>query len=148
MTEGKIPQLRLTSVKVLARKFHTTPAALARLCQNVESCDAHGRPIFYYHKEKIDKKGKKRPTDTPIGEFRVINDRINRLLQQVELPTYVKGGVRGESPRRINMRSATRRDIYGPTGRLFTCGRSGDAVPRPLGFSALGQRQDKGDKAT
>jgi RNA-directed DNA polymerase len=98
MMQGRIPQLRLTSVKVLARKLRTTPAALARLCENVESCDAHGKPIFYYHKEKIDKKGKKRPTDTPIREFRVINDRINRLLQQIELPDYVKGGVRGESP--------------------------------------------------
>jgi len=98
MMQGKLPQLRLTSVKVLARKLHTTPAVLTHMCQSVESCDEHGNPISYYHKDRIDKKGKKRPTDTPIGKFREINDRINLLLQQVELPDYVKGGVRGESP--------------------------------------------------
>lgn len=98
MTQGKVSQLRLTSVKVLARKLRTTPDELTRLCQSVEARDARGTPIFYYHKERIDKKGKKRLTDTPIGKFRVINDRINRVLQQIELPEYVKGGVRGQSP--------------------------------------------------
>jgi hypothetical protein len=47
--------------------------------------------------------------------------------------------------RRINTRSATACDAREPIGRLFTLRHSGDAVPRPLGFFALGQRQDRGE---
>ncbi|MCK4632422.1 MAG: RNA-directed DNA polymerase [candidate division Zixibacteria bacterium] len=47
----------------------------------------------------MEKKGKRRPTATPIGRFRFIVGRLASLLQRLEHPKVMHGGLRGRSTR-------------------------------------------------
>jgi hypothetical protein len=65
--------------------------------------------------------------------------KIRRLVERA-LHLQYQGG-------RINTRSATQRDIYESTGRLFTCGFLGALPPDPwdLALWARGRIRRKGD---
>jgi len=45
------------------------------------------------------KNGKKRRFDYPVGNLKVLLRRIRDLLQRVELPDYMHGGIKGKSPK-------------------------------------------------
>ncbi len=91
-----VKYLKLTSVKILARKLNSTPQELTQICDEISEHDEHSTPKHYYEHDKPDKKGKNRHYSTPIGRLRDITNRLANLLQQINYPDYVKGGVKGQ----------------------------------------------------
>lgn len=75
----------------LAKHLGTTPQELDEICCNIENHPSK----YYFRWEKKTKKGKVRPMVKVYGRLRNVLDRLNCLLQRIELPPYVHGGVPG-----------------------------------------------------
>jgi RNA-directed DNA polymerase len=85
--------LRIRDLTHLAKHLGTSPDELDKICLNIESHPSK----YYFCWEKKTKKGKVRPMVNVYGRLRNVLDRLNRLLQRIELPPYVHGGVPGHS---------------------------------------------------
>lgn len=81
--------LRIRDVRHLCLHLATHPAELDRICRVA--------PRYYFRHSAADAKGKVRDYATPQGRLRQILDRLNNLLQRIELPDSVHGGRRGRS---------------------------------------------------
>lgn len=89
MSNCMLKKLKIKSVKHLCSHLHTTPRELDNICANIER--------YYYSQTKKDSKGKERQLDTPQGRLRAILDKLNTLLQRIELPDCIHGGRKGHS---------------------------------------------------
>lgn len=76
---------QIWNVKHLCRFLRCKKADLRRVCAD---CERH-----YWTFEH-----KGRPIAEPLGELRELQERLQHLLAQVELPEYMHGGVKGRSP--------------------------------------------------
>lgn len=85
--------LRIKDVKHLARLLRTNPDELCTLCGKISSSPDR----YYLQWLKETKKGKIRPMVKIHGRLREILDELKHLLQAIELPSYIHGGVPGRS---------------------------------------------------
>jgi len=77
------PQIR--NIRHVCRFLRCKKADFKRVCAHTDS----------YYRE-FQRKG--RPIAEPLGELRVLQQRIQYLLAAIELPEYLHGGVKGHSP--------------------------------------------------
>ena len=95
MIKKSIKTLKIKDVVHLAKHLGTSPKELHTICNNISI-----RPQKYYFQwDKKFRNGKIRPMVKVYGRLRVILDRLNYLLQHIDLPPYVHGGVPGRSTR-------------------------------------------------
>ena len=87
--------LKITSLKILAIKLHTTEKELENICADIRTFDEKDNQKYVFQKTRNDKNGKSRNTKTPVGRFRAINDGLQTLLQKLDFPIYVMGGLKG-----------------------------------------------------
>jgi RNA-directed DNA polymerase len=66
-------------------------------CKNGELIKFCKYPDPHYHKSIMVIKNKPRPIATPIGRFRIIIERLKCLLNRIEMPDYIHGGVKKRS---------------------------------------------------
>ena len=86
-------ELRLKAVKHLAMRVGSSPEELLRICREItETPERH-----YFEWIKTCRGGKRRPMVKVREQLREILERLKVLLQRIELPEYVHGGVRGHS---------------------------------------------------
>lgn len=78
-----VPQIR--NIRQLCRLLRCRRSDFRYLCVHSNS---------YYH--EFLHKG--RPIAEPLGQLRVLQERLKHLLAETELPKYVHGGVKGRSP--------------------------------------------------
>lgn len=78
-----VPQIR--NVRHLCRLLRCTRADLRRICAHTDR----------YYRE-FTHKG--RPIAEPLGQLRVLQQRLQYLLARIDLPEYMHGGVKGRSP--------------------------------------------------
>lgn len=81
-------RLNWKSVTHLCRRLGTSPAELKRICEDLER---------HYRRKPKRIKGKIRQCSTPQGRLRQILDRLQNILQGLEIPDYIHGGIRGRS---------------------------------------------------
>lgn len=86
----KLQKLNIKSVKNLCKHLHCSQTELRKFCEH---------PEYYYHQFDIETKGKKRPIAKPIGRFCDTIYRLKYLLDRIELPSYLHGGIKGCSPK-------------------------------------------------
>lgn len=89
----KLKTLNIRDVKHLARHLGTSPKELDAICAIIQ-----GQPGRFYREFDRVKNGKTRHMAEPLGRLRQLLDRLNNLLQRVELPASIHGGVKGRSP--------------------------------------------------
>lgn len=80
--------LRIKSVKHLCRRLGTSRSELESLCGDIDR---------HVCSRTITRNGKKRRIDAPVGRFREILRRLNRILQRLSFPRNMHGGLRGRS---------------------------------------------------
>lgn len=78
-----IPQIR--NVRQLCRLLRCKKSYLRRICAHTDC----------YYREFTDKG---RPIAEPLGQLRVLQQRLQYLLAEIDLPEYMHGGVKGRSP--------------------------------------------------
>jgi RNA-directed DNA polymerase len=93
MVKRQIKLLRIRDLTHLAKHLGTSPDELDRMCHDIERYPSK----YYFCWEKKAKNGKVRPMVKVYGRLRKVLDRLNCLLQRIELPYYVHGGVPGRS---------------------------------------------------
>jgi RNA-directed DNA polymerase len=84
----KLKTLNIRSIKHLCKHLQ---------CSEIELIAFWEHPEEYYRQFKKEIKGKKRPIAQPIGRFAEIIYKLKNLLDRVELPAYLHGGVKGRS---------------------------------------------------
>jgi len=77
------PQIR--NFRHLCRLLRCKKSYLRRICAHTD----------WYYREFTDKG---RPIAEPLGELRVLQQRLQYLLSEIDLPEYMHGGVKGRSP--------------------------------------------------
>lgn len=82
--------LRIRRIDHLCKLLH---------CSQDELENITAKPELYYKQFPISKKGKIRHCAEPCGRLREILDNLNKLLQHIELPAYLHGGVKNHSTR-------------------------------------------------
>ena len=87
----KLQKLNIRSIKHLCKHLKCSEAELRKYCEHPE--------CYYYCQPERIIKNKKRPTATPIGRFSEIIHRLKSLLDRVELPDSLHGGIKGRSPK-------------------------------------------------
>jgi len=87
----KLEKLNIRDIKHLCLHLHCRPKELSNWCKYPER--------YYYHCEDRIIKNKKRPTHTPIGRFSEIIYNLKSLLDRLELPEHLQGGVKEHSPK-------------------------------------------------
>ena len=87
----KLRKLNIRSKKHLCKHLKCSEVELRRFCE-------HPERHYYCQPERIIK-SKKRPTATPIGRFSEIIYNLKCLLDRVELPDSLHGGIKGHSPK-------------------------------------------------
>lgn len=85
----KLEKLNIRDIKHLCLHLHCGRKELSNWCKYPER--------YYYHCEDRIIKNKKRPTHTPIGRFSEIIYNLKSLLDRLELPEYLQGGVKEHS---------------------------------------------------
>lgn len=85
----KLTALKLRDVKHLCAHLKCSREDLERMCAD---------PAHYYRRFPKEIKGKVRPIAEPIGRLRMILNQLRRLLDRIELPDCVHGGVKDRSP--------------------------------------------------
>ena len=95
MIKKRIKTLKIKDVVHLAKHLGTSPKELIKICNNI----ALSPQKYYFQWDKKFRNGKIRPMVKVYGRLRVILDRLNYLLQHIDLPPYVHGGVPGRSTR-------------------------------------------------
>lgn len=85
----KLYKLNIKNIKHLCLHLHCGQKEISNWCNHPER--------YYYHCEDRIIKNKKRPTHTPIGRFGKIIYNLKSLLDRLELPEYLHGGVKGHS---------------------------------------------------
>lgn len=95
MIKKKISTLRIKDLSNLAKHLGTSPRELSTICDVISASPER----YYFQWEKRFPNGKTRPMVKVFGRLREILDRMTHLLQHVELPPYIHGGVPGSSPR-------------------------------------------------
>lgn len=90
----RLDSLRIRDVRHLCFLLGTNEKELKSICSSLNRC-----PNRLYKRGIIVKKGKERPTSTPLGRFRTIIDRLNRLLQRLRYPDNMHGGLKGRTTR-------------------------------------------------
>lgn len=78
-----VPQIR--NVRQLCRLLRCNKTSLRRICAHTDG----------YYREFTDKG---RPIAEPLGQLRLLQQRLQYLLADIELPEYMHGGVKGRSP--------------------------------------------------
>jgi hypothetical protein len=84
----KLRILNIRDISHLCKHLETSHNELAHICQN---------PERYYRQGPRLIKGKVRHIATPFGRLRAILDKLQNLLQRVDLPASVHGGVKEHS---------------------------------------------------
>ena len=87
----KLHRLDIRNIKHLCLHLHCGQKELSNWCEHPER--------YYYHCEDRIIKNKKRPTHTPIARFSEIIYNLKALLDRLELPEYLHGGVKECSPK-------------------------------------------------
>jgi RNA-directed DNA polymerase len=95
MIKKRIKALKIKDVVHLAKHLGTSPNELQKICNNI----ALSPKKYYFQWDKKFRNGKIRPMVKVFGRLREILDRLNYLLQHIDLPPYVHGGVPGRSTR-------------------------------------------------
>lgn len=85
----KLNKLNIKTVEHLCLFLGCSRKELRCVCDNPES--------FYEHFSIITN-GKKRPIDKPVGFLLIIQKKLAKLLNRVELPSYLHGGIKERSP--------------------------------------------------
>lgn len=86
----KLELLNIRAISHLCRFLHCGKEELLRFCEH---------PQQHYHQFEMVVKGKKRPIAEPIGKFRQVLNNLKCLLDRINLPVYLHGGVKGCSPK-------------------------------------------------
>ena len=89
----KLKNLRIKEVKHLAMHLGTNISEINKICHTIDTSPQK----YYFQWPKKFKNGKIRPMVKIQGRLRAILDRLKVLLQNIELPLYVHGGVLGHS---------------------------------------------------
>jgi len=87
----KLEKLNIRDIKHLCLHLHCSQTELSNWCKHPER--------YYYHCENRIIKNKRRPTHTPIGRFSEIIYNLKSLLDRLELPEYLHGGIKEHSPK-------------------------------------------------
>lgn len=95
MIKKTIKSLKIKDVIHLAKHLGSSPKELNMICDTISVSPQ--KYLFQWIKKFPN--GKTRPMVKVYGRLRVILDRLNYLLQHIELPPYVHGGVPGRSTR-------------------------------------------------
>jgi len=85
----KLKQLKIRDVKHLVKHLHSSEKELENLCRY---------PKRFYKEWDKDVGGKIRHFAEPMGRLREILDYAKYLMQRIELPDILRGGIKGHSP--------------------------------------------------
>lgn len=88
----KLHKLDIRDIKHLCLLLGTNQKELDTIFSGISQ-----EPARYYHFREIEKNGKKRLLATPIGRFRILVNRLNKLLQKLYFPNTMHGGLKGRS---------------------------------------------------
>ena len=86
----KLQQLNIRSIKHLCKHLQCSQTELRKFCEH---------PDYYYYRDEKIIKNKKRPIAKPIGRFGETIYKLKYLLDRIELPNCLHGGIKDCSPK-------------------------------------------------
>lgn len=85
----KLETLNIKDVKHLCKHLGCSEKELEGFC---------AYPKSHYHQFPLRRKNKTRPIAEPIGKLKSVLKKLQQLLNRLEIPSYMHGGIKGRSP--------------------------------------------------